>query len=270
MLSGIRVVELGNFITGPLAAMMLADLGADVIKVERPEGDPFRRAFGQDYGPAFTAYNRNKKSVVLDTAKPDDREALARLVASAGESVPSSDRPCSGCSSSPTRSSSAYVASTGSPCGPVTMWRTSPASVARATRSTVPGPPSAIGSSTTFNNTGDVTLGNDATDVTYFNGSLSTAGRNQANSTFTGGFIRTPGAGITLDRVSALANTTIDTTNNGTCDSGTWTSTATITTRTASPAGLVTKTTYYWQVRAKNAAGATEGNSGTWWSFTTA
>jgi crotonobetainyl-CoA:carnitine CoA-transferase CaiB-like acyl-CoA transferase len=83
MLSGIRVVELGNFITGPLAAMMLADLGADVIKVERPEGDPFRRAFGQDYGPAFTAYNRNKKSVVLDTAKPDDREALARLVASA-------------------------------------------------------------------------------------------------------------------------------------------------------------------------------------------
>ena len=78
MLSGIRVVELGNFITGPLAAMMLADLGADVIKVERPEGDPFRRAFGQDYGPAFTAYNRNKKSVVLDTAKPDDREEIGR------------------------------------------------------------------------------------------------------------------------------------------------------------------------------------------------
>ena len=83
MLQGTRVIELGNFITGPLAAMMLADLGAEVIKVERPEGDPFRRAFGADYGPAFTAYNRNKKSVVLDTAKPADREALGALVASA-------------------------------------------------------------------------------------------------------------------------------------------------------------------------------------------
>jgi hypothetical protein len=62
----------------------------------------------------------------------------------------------------------------------------------------------------------------------------------------------------------------IDTTNNNTCDSGVWTPTATVTTRTASPAGLVTKTTYYWQVRAKNAAGTTEGNTGTWWSFTTA
>ena len=83
MLEGIRVIELGNFITGPLAAMMLADLGAEVIKIERPEGDPFRRAFGADYGPAFTAYNRNKKSVVLDTTKPQDRDALAAIVASA-------------------------------------------------------------------------------------------------------------------------------------------------------------------------------------------
>ncbi len=83
MLEGVRVVELGNFITGPLAAMMLGDLGAEVIKVERPQGDPFRRAFGADYGPAFTAYNRNKKSVVLDTARQADREALTALVASA-------------------------------------------------------------------------------------------------------------------------------------------------------------------------------------------
>ena len=83
MLKGIRVVELGTFITGPLAAMMLADLGAEVIKVERPEGDPFRRAFGADYGPAFTAYNRNKKSVVLNTSRSEDRDALVKLVASA-------------------------------------------------------------------------------------------------------------------------------------------------------------------------------------------
>jgi formyl-CoA transferase len=83
MLEGIRVVELGNFITGPLAAMMLADLGAEVIKVERPEGDPFRRGHGTTYGPAFAAYNRNKKSVVLDTATAAGRAALAALVDSA-------------------------------------------------------------------------------------------------------------------------------------------------------------------------------------------
>ena len=83
MLEGLRVVELGNFITGPLAAMMLADLGAEVIKVERPEGDPFRRGHGGQYGPAFVAYNRNKKSVVLDTTKPEDRKALLVLVACA-------------------------------------------------------------------------------------------------------------------------------------------------------------------------------------------
>ncbi len=80
MLQGIRVVELGNFITGPLAAMMLADLGAEVIKVERPEGDPFRRGHGSTYGPAFVAYNRNKKSVVIDTHAPEGRADLLALI----------------------------------------------------------------------------------------------------------------------------------------------------------------------------------------------
>ncbi len=46
MLEGLRVIDLGSFITAPLAAMMLGDLGADVIKIERPEGDPFRRSDG--------------------------------------------------------------------------------------------------------------------------------------------------------------------------------------------------------------------------------
>ena len=80
MLKGTRVVELGNFITGPLAAMMLADLGAEVIKVERPEGDPFRRGHGSTYGPAFVAYNRNKKSVVIDTGSPQGRADLLALI----------------------------------------------------------------------------------------------------------------------------------------------------------------------------------------------
>ncbi len=83
MLSGLRVVELGSFITAPLAAMMLGDLGADVIKVERPEGDPFRKSHGGHYGATFLAFNRNKRGIVLDTAVPADQEILARLVSTA-------------------------------------------------------------------------------------------------------------------------------------------------------------------------------------------
>ena len=63
VLNGIRVVEQGTFITGPCAGMMLADLGADVIKVESPEGDPYRSYQGEHYSPHFQAYNRNKRSI---------------------------------------------------------------------------------------------------------------------------------------------------------------------------------------------------------------
>lgn len=83
LLSGVRVLDLGSFITAPLAAMMLGDFGADVIKVERPEGDPFRRAGGTHYGATFLAFNRNKRSVVLDFSQKEDREALFKLVESA-------------------------------------------------------------------------------------------------------------------------------------------------------------------------------------------
>ena len=65
-LAGIRVIEQGTFITGPCAGMMLADLGADVIKIESPEGDPYRAYQGGQYSPHFQAYNRNKRSVALD------------------------------------------------------------------------------------------------------------------------------------------------------------------------------------------------------------
>jgi crotonobetainyl-CoA:carnitine CoA-transferase CaiB-like acyl-CoA transferase len=79
-LEGLKVVELGTFITGPCAGMMLADLGADVIKIESPDGDPYRSYQGENYSPHFQAYNRNKRSLALDLKKPADRELLDQLI----------------------------------------------------------------------------------------------------------------------------------------------------------------------------------------------
>ena len=83
MLDGVRVIELGTTITAPLAAVMLADLGADVIKVERPEGDPFRRFRGGAYSPHFVAFNRNKRSVVVDLTQDAGRAQMHALLATA-------------------------------------------------------------------------------------------------------------------------------------------------------------------------------------------
>lgn len=83
VLAGVRVVEHGTFITGPAAAMLLADLGAEVIKVEQPSGDPFRAFQGGSYSPHYQTYNRNKKSVRLDTRQADDRQRFEQLVAEA-------------------------------------------------------------------------------------------------------------------------------------------------------------------------------------------
>ncbi|HXR92854.1 MAG TPA: CoA transferase [Steroidobacteraceae bacterium] len=79
VLSGIRIVEQGTFITGPCAGMMLADLGADVIKVESPEGDPYRAYQGGQYSPHFQAYNRNKRSLALDLKSAADRALFDTL-----------------------------------------------------------------------------------------------------------------------------------------------------------------------------------------------
>ena len=80
-LDGIRVLELGNFISGPYGAMLLADMGAEVIKVENPKGgDPFR---GWDFGgdqPNFWAYNRGKKSVTLNLQTVEGKEIFYGLV----------------------------------------------------------------------------------------------------------------------------------------------------------------------------------------------
>ena len=81
-LSGVRVVEIGNYMSVPFASMMLADLGADVVKVEPPKGDPFRR-FGRPkevMAAVFVNTNRGKKSVVLDLKQAKDRERLCALL----------------------------------------------------------------------------------------------------------------------------------------------------------------------------------------------
>ena len=82
VLRGVRVLEMGTFITGPAAGMLLADLGAEVIKIEHPEaGDPFRAFKGGLYSPHFQTYNRNKKSIRLNTKEARDLAALDRLAA---------------------------------------------------------------------------------------------------------------------------------------------------------------------------------------------
>lgn len=85
-LKGIRVLDLGQFIAGPYVCMQLADLGAEVIKIERPEGgDPFR-VFGAGggalgYSSNFTAFNRNKLSVTLNLSDSRGQAVLRKLAA---------------------------------------------------------------------------------------------------------------------------------------------------------------------------------------------
>jgi crotonobetainyl-CoA:carnitine CoA-transferase CaiB-like acyl-CoA transferase len=80
-LAGVTVLEMGTFITGPAAGMLLADMGANVIKVEQPgTGDPFRSFKGELYSPHFQTYNRNKRSITIDPKNPDDLAVLDRLV----------------------------------------------------------------------------------------------------------------------------------------------------------------------------------------------
>lgn len=85
-LAGIRVVDLTRMLSGPFCAMLLGDMGADVIKVESPgEGDPIRGiGAGRDgFSWYFAAFNRNKRSVTVDLHSAGGRQALAGLIAGA-------------------------------------------------------------------------------------------------------------------------------------------------------------------------------------------
>ena len=72
-LDGIRVVDLTSYIAGSYGAMMLADLGADVVKVEAIEGDSFRELSG------FYGWNRGKRSLAVNLKEPDGRAIVHRL-----------------------------------------------------------------------------------------------------------------------------------------------------------------------------------------------
>ena len=79
-LDGIVVLEFANYVSGPYAGMLLADFGAEVIKVEAPgRGDPFRGWGTETYSPTFEALNRNKKSVELDLRSEAGRAQAMRL-----------------------------------------------------------------------------------------------------------------------------------------------------------------------------------------------
>jgi len=83
-LAGIRVIDHGTFITGSFAAMLLADFGAEVIKIERAgTGDPYRSFRGGLYAPHFQANNRSKRSVAIDMDDENDRKLLLHLLESA-------------------------------------------------------------------------------------------------------------------------------------------------------------------------------------------
>jgi crotonobetainyl-CoA:carnitine CoA-transferase CaiB-like acyl-CoA transferase len=84
-LNGIRVLEYAQYVAGPFAGMLLADLGADVIKVEPPAGDAWRRyePFAEGESRYFYGLNRNKRSVVIDLKDEDGRRANRALIRTA-------------------------------------------------------------------------------------------------------------------------------------------------------------------------------------------
>ena len=82
-LSGVRVLDLSSVITGPFCTMMMADLGADVIKIEAPVGDILRHlsmTFKAGFGSWFVNFNRNKRSLVLDLKQPAARDTILEMV----------------------------------------------------------------------------------------------------------------------------------------------------------------------------------------------
>lgn len=89
LLDGVRVVEMGMWIAGPAAGGLLADWGAEVIKIESPSGDPMRGLFGalsgskEERSPGFDLLNRGKRSVAVDLKTDEGRSLVERIIAGA-------------------------------------------------------------------------------------------------------------------------------------------------------------------------------------------
>jgi len=85
-MEGVRVVDLGFWVAGPSAAGILADWGAEVIKIEPPHGDPFRQLFSQaaglesSFNPPFELDNRGKRSIVVNYAEAEGRDIALRII----------------------------------------------------------------------------------------------------------------------------------------------------------------------------------------------
>ena len=90
-LAGVRVVDASRVLAGPYLAMLLGDLGADVIKIEKPDGGDQTRAWGPPWvgegenrvSAYFVSANRNKRSAAIDLKRPEGRAAFVRLLAGA-------------------------------------------------------------------------------------------------------------------------------------------------------------------------------------------
>jgi crotonobetainyl-CoA:carnitine CoA-transferase CaiB-like acyl-CoA transferase len=89
-LQGIRILDLSRLLPGPLATMMMADMGAEVIKIENPKQPDYVRNFppvyeveGKEYSANYLAFNRSKKSVALDYTSTEGKEIFQKLLTSA-------------------------------------------------------------------------------------------------------------------------------------------------------------------------------------------
>ena len=83
-LSGIKIIETASYVTGPFASQLLADMGAEVVKIEEPKrGDPFRGWGERNYAATFCSLNRNKKSVTLDLRTEEGRDVVLELAKNA-------------------------------------------------------------------------------------------------------------------------------------------------------------------------------------------
>jgi CoA:oxalate CoA-transferase len=85
-LAGFRILDLSSVISGPFSTMLLGDLGADIIKIESPEGDTLRtfsRPQKNGMSVGFLSFNRNKRSIIIDLQKDGGRDLVRRLAAKA-------------------------------------------------------------------------------------------------------------------------------------------------------------------------------------------